>query len=194
MAFKNTVDSLPAARYRHAAVGHKNRLYVAGGATDYAAVTTIPLTVLSTRVDAGGESSGPWVECAPRFTKGKIGAQMLMVGNENLMVLGGRGPTATAADVLPAQDIYVGKLDADGLVPSWTLLAGALPVPMVDFGVVVHDDWMFVLGGSALTTTLAYKTQGGVNFTVGQVVTGTVSSVGALIAADTDAGATGSLR
>jgi len=118
------IEPLPVSRYRAAAAAHKNYLYVMGGASAYN-LSAMPLTVLKCRVDAGGESSSPWTECAPAFAVGKTGARTLVVGNEHLMVLGGFGITPYGGDLQGAQDIYVGKLDADGNIPQWTILAGA---------------------------------------------------------------------
>jgi hypothetical protein len=156
-------------------------------------LTTLPTSILKCRVDSGGESSSPWLACAPAFATGKVGLQMLMVGNENLMVLGGKGANPYGADLLGAQDVYVGKLDADGNVPKWNIQAGILPFPMSYFGVAVHNDRMFILGGVHNSAMLTYKTQSG-NFTVGQVMTGLTSTAHGIIMADTDGGATGTVK
>jgi hypothetical protein len=135
------------------------------------AMTTVPLSILKSRIDAGGEGgNSAWASCAPDFATGKIGCQMQVIGNGYMCVLGGRGATSVATDILTAQDVYIGKIDSDGNIPRWSISSGTLPAPMMDFGVVVKDGYLYLVGGSVLTVTLAYNTQT-VNFTAGSATT-----------------------
>ncbi len=187
------LDALPTARYNAGVASFRNWIYVAGGSTNFAQ-SSVPLTILKTRVDTAGNgplSSSPWLSCAPDFTIGKI-APVLLVNQGHLILLGGRGASATAAQTLTAQDIYVGKIDADGNVPRWTVTTGGLPAPMLDMGVVVKDDYLYLLGGSRANLSLDYDNQL-VNFVAASTVVGITSRATATIYSDTDGGAAGTL-
>jgi len=186
-------DALPTARLNCGVASYKNWVYVAGGATNYAQ-TAVPLSILKSRIDAegaGGNSNSPWLSCAPDMARGKIGANLL-VHNDNLILVGGRGPTITGADILPSQDIFVGKFDANGDIPRWTQTVGALPGTMMNMGTVIKDDFLYILGGTNVKTILTFKSQTG-NFTAGQTLTGLTSHATAVILSDVDGGATGTL-
>ncbi len=190
----NNLGALPVARYNLCAAANKNFVYVAGGASNFAQ-TTAPLSILKSRIDqtdGGVGGNGPWLSCAPDMTTGKIGASMLVTGNDFLMILGGRGTTSSAADLAAAQDVFVGKLNSDGNVDRWTQTVGALPDRMIHMGTVIKDDFVYLLGGSSSKVSIAYTAQTG-DFTAGQTVTGQTSGATATIASDVDGGSTGTL-
>ncbi len=190
-----SLDPLPAARYNLAVASHRSFVYVAGGATNFAQ-TSLPLSVLKSRIDPDGVAGGnsAWTSCAPDLTVGKVGASMVVLQNQ-LILLGGRGATNLGVDLLPAQDVWIGKLDSDGNVPRWKQVVGALPAPMLDMGVVVKDNYIYLLGGNSVKSTLTFKTQSATgNYTVGQIITGQTSGATGTIMADTDGGTTGTLK
>lgn len=181
-------DALPVARQRHDADSWRDFLYVVGGCSDTSLATPV-LSVLKSRCPSEGPNT-PWVSCAPDMKEGKIDCGVSVLGNGWLMIAGGRQAGAVGAET--AQDVYLGKFDADGNIPFWSEAVGAIPVPLTDMGIAVKDNFVFLIGGKQLTITLAYNTQTG-NFTVGTVVTGGTSGAKGTIVADADAGATGTL-
>ncbi len=189
-----TLEPLPAARFRHALASWKNFVYVAGGSTTSDLTTTVPLSILVSRMDAGAVSNGPWLSTlVPAMTVGKIGCSLQVVGDSWLWLIGGKGKTIAGTDVAAAQDIYIGKLQADGSIPTWNRVAGALPVALSDFGVAIKDEWIYIVGGTVGGVSFNYTAQTG-NFTAGQVVTGHTSGAHGTIMTDTDGGATGTLK
>jgi len=143
-------------------------------------------------MDVGATGNSPWVSCAPAMTVGKIGCSLKVVGSDWLWLIGGRGKTIAGADIAGASDIFIGKLQADGTIATWNRVAGALPVSVMDAGVEVKDDWIYVVGGTVPGVSFNYASQTG-NFTVGQVVTGLTSGAVGTIKADSDGGTTGTL-
>lgn len=197
-----TIEPLPVARWRCGAAALKNYVYVAGGCSDSAQATPV-LSILKSRINAVDDGSGPWLSCAPVMTDGKIGVGMVLLGPDSeivngqpgngfIVLIGGRGATVTGVGLATAQDVYVGKLDSDGNVPKWLKQTSSLPVPLVDCDIVIFAQYMYLVGGSQVTTQLDFNTQT-VNFTVGDIITGATSGATGKLVSQVDAGATGTL-
>jgi hypothetical protein len=123
-------------RYIHAVAETKDHLYILGGHAQQGGngEATAEYTTLD-----GHRAVTTWRATAT-MEQGRYALAAAAHGDE-LYALGGMNG-ATYLDVIEAS-----RIQADGSLSPWRQIT-PLPAPLADFGVIVHGDWLYVIGGT----------------------------------------------
>ncbi len=138
-------NGIPAARTKFGATVWNNRLYVVGGLSDGATLTTDTNTVyISPQLNAGGNIGSAWTT-STAFTVNRYGGAVVAYAN-NLYLLGGND----GANYL--SDVQYSKIDPSaGTVGTWGYTT-SLPAPLSQADVFAANGYIYLLGGRTAAT------------------------------------------
>lgn len=139
-------NGLPAARTKLGAAVWNDRLYVVGGLSDGATLTTDTNTVyISPQLTSGGDITSAWTT-STAFSVNRYGAAVTAYAN-NLYLLGGND----GANYL--SDVQFAKIDpSDGTVGSWTY-STSMPSALAQAEAFAANGYIYLLGGRSSATT-----------------------------------------
>lgn len=129
-------DKLTMPRYIHAEAEVNGRLYVLGGHAQQGGMGEVAAEYTALRK---GDELSAW-QATVAMKHGRYGLAAASHG-DYLYALGGMSG-ATFYDAIEKNHVA-----ADGALGVWRDIA-PLPAPLADFGVIVHRDWIYVVGGT----------------------------------------------
>ena len=129
-------NKLTMPRYIHAVAQDKDHLYILGGHAMQGGKGEA--AVEYTRLNQN-RALTTW-RAAATMQQGRY-ALAAVTHDKEIYALGGMNGAAFL-DVIEES-----KINADGSLSAWRKIA-PLPAPLADFGVIVHGDWLYVIGGT----------------------------------------------
>lgn len=137
-SWTDAANSLPTALEEHASVTYNGYVYVFGGAGSGGAQDAVYYAPLS-----GDGSVGTWTTSPNSLPQGLEGPTAV-VNNGYVYVAGG---FTSGFNRSPA--VYYAQLNGDGSVGSWTTSPNSLPAGLDLSSSVVHNGYIYVMGGYA---------------------------------------------